>query len=106
MDRPNSVRYYNTTDASPQDMHLSLSLERPQQSLCHGRCLLPHGPLAEPLGLISVSHDSRMGRYSRQHGLVVEPVDPPRALRGAHILAPAVIRVRSDTVYGDDAGLA
>jgi hypothetical protein len=67
------------------------------------RRLLPHRPFSKPLRLVSVPHDARMGSYSRQHVLCLEPVDPLRALCCADMLAPAVVRVRADAVDRDDA---
>lgn len=43
-----------------------------------------------------------MGCYGWQHVFLVKPVDPLWALRGADILAPAVVRVRPNAVDRDD----
>jgi hypothetical protein len=53
--------------------------------------------------LISVPHDAGMWGYGRQHVFLVEPVHPPRVFRRADILAPTVVRVRTDAMDRNDA---
>jgi hypothetical protein len=43
-----------------------------------------------------------MRSYRWQHLCLVEPVDPPRVVRRADMLAPAVVWVRADAVNRDD----
>jgi hypothetical protein len=71
-------------------------------TVLYRRCLLLYRSLAKPLRLVSVAHDARMRSYRWQHVCLVQPVDPPWALRRTDILTPAVVGVRADAVDRDD----
>ena len=98
--RPNAVSGYTTP--VKHGWHLSLPLQGPQQPLGHGRRALLHRLLAEPLRLVSVSHDARVRRYRWQHIVLDEPIAPSWFFCCSSVLAPAVVGVGAEAMDCDN----